>query len=177
MCKKNIGCEKHSKAQTHTQHSRVTTHLLYGEQVKLFDHYSSFTFLWKLCFCRRHTQRCSYKFFSFCSQGRTGHENRVDWGKNSGEFFFNSFMSTYLTILHILVYNTLTLVLHQSTMYYGTFIIKRIKMLHQFLALFEMTKFWHIFDSNWPSDPQCNIYLVLQKINEIFPRVYLEQLW
>ena len=26
-----------------------------------------------------------HKFFSFCSQGRTGHENRVDGGKNSGE--------------------------------------------------------------------------------------------
>ena len=107
MCKKNIGCEKHSKAQTHTQHSRVTTHLLYGEQVKLFDHYSSFTFLWKLCFCRRHTQRCSYKFFSFCSQGRTGHENRVDWGKNSGEFFFQFFYeyipyhTTYISVQYI----------------------------------------------------------------------------
>ena len=29
-----------------------------------------------------------HKFFSFCSQGRTGHENRVDGGKNSGECFF-----------------------------------------------------------------------------------------
>ena len=130
MCKKNIGCEKHSKAQTHTQHSRVTTHLLYGEQVKLFDHYSSFTFLWKLCFCRRHTQRCSYKFFSFCSQGRTGHENRVDWGKNSGEFFSILLWAPYHTMYITIVYNTLTLVLHQSMLCtMGHFRSKKIKML------------------------------------------------
>ena len=124
MCKKNIGCEKHSKAQTHTQHSRVTTHLLYGEQVKLFDHYSSFTFLWKLCFCRRHTQRCSYKFFSFCSQGRTGHENRVDWGKNSGEspgFFSILLWAPYFTNIQYTIH---TLVLHQS-MHCGPFSIKK----------------------------------------------------
>ena len=84
-------------------------------------------------------------------------------------FFFNSFMSTLPYYVHTIVPVQYidTGPTSKYIMYYGIFLIKKDKDFLLFLK-------WQNFGTFLI--PMCNIYLVLQKMNEIFPRVYLKRL-